>query len=132
MREYYGPQDTPSKREAEPFLREIQPYVTKAQQSYPSARERFNSGALSNYSFFVTVLLNSPKGEEMAFFKVEKIEDEKITGILSTRLQLLDSFAYGQRYTLPESDVIDWTITSPSGLEEGNFVGKFLDSQRKN
>jgi hypothetical protein len=31
-----------------------------------------------------------------------------------------------QRYTFSEEELIDWTLTSPGGSEEGNFIGKFL------
>ena len=27
-------------------------------------------------------------------------------------------------------EVLDWTISKPDGTEEGNFVGKFLDTYR--
>lgn len=30
--------------------------------------------------------------------------------------------------TFPETDMLDWPITRPDGTEEGNFVGKFLDT----
>ena len=31
---------------------------------------------------------------------------------------------------MKESDVLDWTISKPDGTEEGNFVGKFLDTYK--
>jgi hypothetical protein len=35
-----------------------------------------------------------------------------------------------QSITVPESEVLDWTIARPDGSEEGNFIGKYLDSHR--
>ena len=32
--------------------------------------------------------------------------------------------------TMPEDELIDWTIVHPDGSEEGNVVGKFLDTLR--
>ena len=34
----------------------------------------------------------------------------------------------GDDYKFPESDLRDWMIAKPDGTEEGNVVGKFLDS----
>ena len=31
----------------------------------------------------------------------------------------------------PESELVDWVITHPDGIEEGNVVGKFLDEWQK-
>jgi hypothetical protein len=30
--------------------------------------------------------------------------------------------------TVQEKDVYDWTISRPDGSEDGNYVGKFLDT----
>jgi hypothetical protein len=129
MSEYNGPNDAPSEHEADFFRKTIEPSVRQARESYPKARDRFLDGLPKGYSFFVTSILSSSKGDEMGFFRVERIENGRVTGILSTKLQLVDSFTYGQRYTFSESELIDWTLTSPSGSEEGNFVGKFLETQ---
>jgi hypothetical protein len=37
-------------------------------------------------------------------------------------------YSLGDRYAFPESELRDWLITRPDGTEEGNFVGRFLDS----
>jgi hypothetical protein len=34
------------------------------------------------------------------------------------------------RHAVPERDLLDWLITRPDGTEEGNVVGKFLDTYR--
>jgi hypothetical protein len=31
-------------------------------------------------------------------------------------------------YAFAETEVMDWLISHPDGSEEGNFVGKFLDT----
>ena len=30
-----------------------------------------------------------------------------------------------------EKDILDWLIAKPDGSEEGNFIGKFLDTLNK-
>jgi len=37
-------------------------------------------------------------------------------------------YKHGDTYSFPEADLLDWTISKPDGTEEGNFVGKFLDT----
>jgi hypothetical protein len=34
----------------------------------------------------------------------------------------------GDRYATAETELLDWLITKPDGTEEGNVVGKFLDT----
>lgn len=51
--------------------------------------------------------------------------------MLATELIKLKSYLHGKLYVFPESEVVDWTILSPDGKEEGNFVGKFLDEYYK-
>jgi hypothetical protein len=41
---------------------------------------------------------------------------------------IVSGFKLGQTYTFNESDLIDWFISKPDGSEEGNVVGKFLDT----
>ena len=34
------------------------------------------------------------------------------------------------RRVVPELEVLDWTVSKPDGTEDGNFVGKFLDTYK--
>jgi hypothetical protein len=67
---------------------------------------------------------------EQVFIAVERINDGKITGTISSNLALVKDYKRGQRYTLAETDLLDWLISKPDGTEEGNFVGKFLDTYK--
>ena len=42
--------------------------------------------------------------------------------------QVVSGYAYKQPYSFPESELVDWLIAKPDGSEEGNVVGKFLDT----
>lgn len=40
----------------------------------------------------------------------------------------LRGFKKGDKLKVEEKDVLDWTISKPDGTEEGNVIGKFLDT----
>jgi len=128
-----APQDKPGQITAEQekkFEDAIKPYVEQARKTYPEAKQRFLSGLPPKQSFFVTTRLHDPDGRfEQVFIAVKEITEGKITGVIYSEIQLLkDAFKFGDSYTFAESELLDWTITKPDGSEEGNFVGKFLDT----
>jgi len=130
MSDYNGPQDNPTYVQDD-YLLKRQPVVDEAKKSYPKARTRFLSGLPKGYRFFVTVDLHEGNVIENAYVTVRKINGGNIKGIISTKLQEIKSYRYGQEVILPESDIIDWTITSSEGKEEGNYIGKFADEYNR-
>ena len=42
----------------------------------------------------------------------------------------MSGYRLRQPYTLPDSEVVDWMFSKPDGSEEGNVVGKFLDTYK--
>ncbi len=64
------------------------------------------------------------------FILVNKITGGIISGIIYNEIQVVVGYKNGQKYDFPETEVYDWLITKPDGSEEGNFVGKFLDTYR--
>ncbi len=130
MSDYNGPKDTPTHVQDDYRLKR-QPSVDEARKSYPNARSRFLNGLPKGYRLFVTVDLQEGNVRENAYVTVKKINGDHITGIISTELQEIKSYSFGQEVVLPESQIIDWTITSPNGTEEGNYVGKFTDEYNR-
>ena len=132
MREYEGPKDTPQmgqKREVEKQL--VRP-IEDARKTLPEAKRRFLTGLPLGYSFYVTIALTSNAGDkENAYVKVEQWEGEEIVGVFATGMLRVRGYQMGQRVKIPEHEVIDWTITAPDGAEEGNFIGKYIDSRKK-
>lgn len=109
----------------------IAPYVAKAKETYPAARARYLAGLPKGETFFVTTRLHDASGHmEQVFIRVARIDAGKVSGRISSPLQLVTGYRPGQDYTFPESELIDWLIAKPDGTEEGNFVGKFLDTYR--
>jgi hypothetical protein len=107
----------------------IKPYVEQARSSYPAAKQRFEAGLPRGQSFFITTrIFETPTRFEQVFVAVQRIEDGMVYGRVWSDIRLLTKYRQGDYYTFPESDMIDWLITQPDGSEEGNYVGKFLDT----
>ena len=70
--------------------------------------------------------------KKQKIIEVKEIKDGKITGLIASDVEFISKYKYGDIYVLPETDLIDWTISKPDGTEEGNFVGNFLDTYKPN
>jgi hypothetical protein len=117
--------------EKQQFEEAIRPYIAMAKKTYPEAKERFVKGLPPRQSFFMTTRLHDASGKmEQVFIAVREIKGGIVNGTIATDIQLVSGFKAGDTYSFPEIDLIDWTITKPDGSEEGNFVGKFLDTYR--
>ena len=109
----------------------IKPYIEKARKTYPEAKERFLAGLPPKHFFFVTTRLHDDAGHwEQVFIAVLEIKDGIIKGLIASDIEMVSGYKAGDKYSLPESELIDWTVSKPDGTEEGNFVGKFLDNYK--
>lgn len=109
--------------------RAMEPYVQEAKKTYPAAKAKFLKGLPPGEHFFVTTRLRDKKGRtEQVFIGVTSIEKSVVKGIIFSEIHLVEGYAMRQPYSFPETELIDWTITKPDGSEEGNLVGKFLDT----
>jgi PBP1b-binding outer membrane lipoprotein LpoB len=59
---------------------------------------------------------------------IQEIKNNTVVGVIWSDIQAISGYKRGDKYSFPESDLIDWTITRADGSEEGNFVGKFLET----
>lgn len=111
-------------------LREaVRSYEQQARATYPTARDRFLHGLPSGSQFFVTVWLRDREGhEENSFVRVSQIRGTRASGRIASTLGLVADCHEGDWIELEESDVVDWTIVTAEGREEGNYVGKYFDS----
>lgn len=126
-----APKDKPVDAKADEVARfeeAIKPYVETARKTYPQAKERFLKGLPPKHTFFITTRIYDAKRYEQIFIAVKEIKDGKIKGLIWSDIQLISGYKQGDSYSFPESELIDWTISKPDGTEEGNFVGKFLDT----
>jgi uncharacterized protein YegJ (DUF2314 family) len=106
----------------------IAPYVKQARDTLPDAKKKYLAGLPKGQVFFVTIRLYEDKKFEQAFLAVMSWKDKTIEGVLASNLDVVQNHKRGDKLTCQESDVFDWTISKPDGTEEGNFVGKFLDT----
>jgi len=117
--------------EQKAFEDAIKPYVEKARKTYPDAKERFLAGLPPKHFFFVTTRLNDSSGRwEQVFIAVKEIKEGTISGLIASEIQTVSGYKFGDKYSFTESDLLDWTVSKPDGTEDGNFVGKFLDTYK--
>ena len=108
----------------------VQPYIERARQTYPDAKARYLRGLpMGNVFFLTTFFHHSERHREQVFIKVSAIYGEVVSGVIATT-PMGPGFKFGQPYEFRETELLDWTIQHPDGIEEGNFVGKFLDRYR--
>jgi hypothetical protein len=107
----------------------IAPYVAQAMATYPDAKARYLRGLPPGENFFVTVILRDRDGRfEQVFLIVERIEKGLVTGRIASNILTVRGFKRDDQHRVYEGDLVDWLITKPDGSEEGNVVGKFLDT----
>lgn len=126
-----APEDQPvkSNMDEKKFDEAIKSYVEQARKTYAEVRARFLAGLPSRHVFFVTARLHDSAGRwEQVFIEVKEISDGKIKGLIANDIANVAGYKLGDSYTFPESELLDWTISKPDGTEEGNVVGKFLDT----
>ena len=127
-----APQDKPvaaNAEQAKKFDAAIAPYVKKAREALPEAKKKYLAGLPQNQIFYVTIkLYDSPKTYEQVFVRITSWKGESIQGILESSLPTIHNHSKGEELTCHESEILDWAILRPDGTEEGNFVGKFLDT----
>ncbi len=131
-----APQDKPvdakGKAAVEEYKAALAPYIETGRKTYPEAKSRYLAGLPAGHAFFVVTELRDGSGTfEQVFIAVAAIKDDRITGRIATEIIGVKGFKNGDPYSFPESELIDWLITHPDGMEEGNVVGKFLDEWQK-
>ena len=111
------------------MLRVLEPYVRQARATYPSAKQRFLAGLPPRHTFFVTArLTDSLNHHEQVFLAVDSIVGERIAGRIASEIAVVRGFRRGDAYAIRDADLVDWLIAKPDGSEEGNVVGKFVDT----
>ena len=113
------------------FKQAISPYVQKARETLPDAKKKYLKGLPKGEQFFVTIMLNDDQGNyEQVFVKVTRWRGETVKGLLSSDVTLVRNHKKGEKITCEAGEILDWLISKPDGSEEGNFVGKFLDTYK--
>lgn len=122
-------EDASSLREFEQL---IAPAVKQARKTLPKAQQRFRAGLPSGQAFFLTTRIFDANGRfEQVFVRVKNWSGGTVQGLISNELNVVQQYKPGQLITFPETAVLDWTISTADGREEGNFIGKLLDSLQR-
>jgi hypothetical protein len=117
----------------EALKRAIAPLSAAGRASFPAARARFERGLPSHETFFVSTWLHDSAGrQELVFVAVDSITGTqaatRIAGRIWSPVEVVRGYTYRQPYTFAGDDLVDWMIARPDGSEEGNEVGKFMDT----
>lgn len=105
------------------------PYVAQARRTWPDARAKFLAGLPADQRFYVTARLHDDRGTtEQVFVAVRSVRDGRIEGRIASEILSVRGYRVGDAIEIDEAALIDWTISHADGIEEGNVVGKFLDT----
>jgi tetratricopeptide (TPR) repeat protein len=122
------PQDKPFKAAVVELDQKIKPYVEQARKTFPGVKERFLKGLPPGHLLSITTrIFDQERHMEQVFVLVKSWSGDTISGVLASDVTL-KGHQKGETLQVLEKDVIDWTISNPDGSEEGNVVGKFLDT----
>lgn len=106
----------------------MQALIAEARSQLPSVRKRFLDGLPSGQHLTVTTVLRAGATAEQVFVSVKRWDSpDVIDGLLATQA-VLPGFRPGDVLKVSTSDVLDWTISRADGSEEGNVLGKYLDT----
>jgi hypothetical protein len=109
--------------------RAIQSRVANATRTFPQVRQRFAKGLPPGHHLSVTTRVQDRMGHfEQVFVAVDSLSRDTVFGRIASDIGFVEGFRSGQAHAVTLRDVLDWTIVRPDGTEEGNFVGKYLDS----
>ncbi|MER2510953.1 MAG: hypothetical protein ABTQ25_00780 [Nitrosomonas ureae] len=127
-----APQDQPMVITDSIYFRDlftfIQPLIRRARTTYPTVKEMYLQGLPAGNVFFVTTgLHDSLNHYEQVFVEVKSISNGVIHGIIASEIGAVIGYKLGDEYSLPETIILDWTISKPDGSEQGNLIGKFFD-----
>lgn len=127
-----APADAPviaDKAKQNEIIQAIQPCIAKARETFPEVKQRYLEGKLLGSMFSVTTLLHDNAGhQEAIFIVVRSMQGGRIYGAIADRVDLVLGYKLGDPYELPESAILDWTISKPDCTEDGNCIGRLLDS----
>lgn len=62
------------------------------------------------------------------FVAVDNIVGSYIFGTPASPINVVQGYRYRQPYSFDDSGLVDWTVANPDGSEEGNVVGKFMET----
>jgi hypothetical protein len=68
--------------------------------------------------------------KETVFISVGSIANGQVKEMIASDIMTVKGYKSGDAYTFAEAELVDWLISKADGSEEGNIVGKYLDTLR--
>jgi hypothetical protein len=104
--------------------------MAEARRTLPKARKRFQAGMPANEECLLTVrVVEGDTVFRPVAARVIGWRDGKVQALLPV------TASAGKEekvpVSFPESAVVDWTILRTDGREEGNYVGRYLDTAQQ-
>ena len=101
-----------------------------ARKALPGVQARFQAGLPDGQILsIVTTLRDAPmRRSENAFIQVLTWQKRTIHGVIVSEIINVTRYKTGDPITITDDDVVDWCISRPDGTEEGNTVGKYMDT----
>jgi hypothetical protein len=107
----------------------LAPYIAQGKATYPAAKARYLAGLPANSRFFVSAMLFDSMGHrELVFISVTGFGHDTASGRLASDLAVVRGFDQDASMRILDEAVLDWTIARPDGTEEGNAIGKYIDT----
>ena len=106
------------------FNAALQPCIEHARKTFDEANNRFRDG-LPGGGVFYAIVYNDLKGS--SYIEVDSSDSGEIRGYVNFGNRIKgENYAIGDHITLPQSDLIDWTITYHDRPADGNLLGKYI------
>jgi hypothetical protein len=103
----------------------------EAKRTLPQLRQRYQRGLPTGTTCYLTAtVLNESATPELLVVEVATWQAGQVTGRIM-RLSPEGRAIAGTAVNFEEAAILDWLILRPNGMEEGNFIGKYLDLEER-
>ncbi|WP_426059415.1 hypothetical protein [Hymenobacter sp. B1770] len=106
--------------------------IREAQRTLPQAKKRFQAGLPHGDQFLLAVrVMATDTSFRQASARVLGWHGNKVQALLLPEAANSASPTEPVPVSFPETAVVDWTLRRASGREEGNYVGRYIDTARQ-
>ncbi|MBF9239208.1 hypothetical protein I2I05_17525 [Hymenobacter sp. BT683] len=106
--------------------------LREAQRTLPQAKKRFQAGLPQGDQFLISVrVVASDTSFRQASARVLGWRGNTVQALLLPEEANSASPMEPLPVSFPETAVVDWTLLRAGGREEGNYVGRYLDTARQ-
>ena len=125
-----NPWETPNRyiriplSEQEQFNASLQPCIEHARKTFAEANDRFQNG-LPEGGVFYAIVFNDQQGT--SYIEVDSSDSDLVRGYVNLGNSIKgEVYTAGDNIILPQSDLVDWSITYPDRPADGNLLSKYM------